>query len=112
MSVQKLLTANGFVNSGDIWGDAAWKRIGQNLVVSLGGACSRNSTLHNDDFLQYPEMASWPCQLRIYVGPFEAGWTVETGSLPMTPAGELPDIISRLFPTVAHALRFVQEMVS
>jgi len=103
MTVQNEMTSRCFVKAGGIWGDAFWKRVNPSTIISIGGSTSRDSSLHNDDFLMAPtdETECNPVCLRVYYD-VDSAYDVTVGEAP-----ECDEYISMTFANLHECLFFI-----
>jgi hypothetical protein len=90
----------GYTIAGGVWGDAAWKQIADDIVVSIGQ--QRNG---ETGYLSSPSNRADPCAVYVYRGRPEPGWHITDGEAPLPEYAEfLPNL------TLAAALRHIAAM--
>lgn len=105
-TIQQTFAAAGFTKAGGMWGDAQWKMLRPNLVVSIGESYDEDSRI---EYLHAPEHTDWPCAVYIYRGEFWEGWTASDGEPPIEAVTD--DNFQLVeFESSLEALAFVQGM--
>lgn len=79
--IDKLFAQDGYTKAGGCWGDAQWKFIDENTLVSIGG--SYGFTLPcESDYTSAPINPEYPCMVYVYHGPFHENSKVIDGDAP------------------------------
>lgn len=83
-AITALMTGNGFVLAGGMWGDAFWKQLRPDLVVAITGRQGRNNVQIAPGTMQTPVF------LTVFRGELSNVWKPEDGEAPCDDNIELP----------------------
>ena len=75
-AITALMTGNGFVLAGGMWGDAFWKKLKPNVAVAITERKGRENIQIAPITMQVPVF------LTVYRGEFYDGWKPEDGEGP------------------------------
>ncbi len=102
MTVANEMKSRNFTLAGGMWGDAYWKEVKSNLVVSIGFAASKDSTFRNDDFLNVSDDLDIPVIVHFYRDLHDSEYSIDIGEAP-----ECESHNSMIFENVIEALDFL-----
>ena len=85
--VKALFAKHGFTFAGGMWGDAQWKKLSDDLIVSVGQeyVWEADEKIPDDQIeaLAAPDVFSRRCAIYVYHAPFlDPDWDVSWGEAP------------------------------